>query len=171
MSKLSIAAILWACQLKARAAFAESPISNREDTLPAAQLCTKPPLLICTFFSSPNPLRPAQMEDHAAVARQDIAAVLGGGSADAAMTEAPQQPPQQPPQESQADQWKDSWSREERGETKWPRREKGAYGGKGGWSSWQHPKRKYPEKEDERSSTLDSATQALIGAMTRMGVC
>ena len=65
MSKLSIAAILWACQLKARAAFAESPISNREDTLPAAQLCIKPPLLICTFFSSPtpNPLRPAQMED------------------------------------------------------------------------------------------------------------
>ncbi|CAE7225383.1 unnamed protein product [Symbiodinium microadriaticum] len=72
--------------------------------------------------------------------KKDIAAVLGGGSADAAMTEAPQQPPQQPPQESQADQWKDSW----------------LVG-----SSKQHPKRKYSEKEDEQEKTsLDSATQA-----------
>ena len=37
-------------------------------------------------------------------------------------------------------------------------------------SSKQHPKRKYSEKEDEQEKTsLDSATQALIGAMTRMG--
>ena len=157
----------WACQLKAPAVIVVSPISNRADTSSVARQCIKLPLPISTYSSLLNsqPLRPAIMEDHAAVARQDIAAVFGSGSGDAAMKEAPQEPQQETPE----DPWK-GWNREERGDSKWPRREKGGNGGKGNWSSWQHPKRKYPEKENEQETAqeLDAATQALVGAMTRM---
>ncbi|CAE6965102.1 Kcnh5 [Symbiodinium sp. CCMP2456] len=110
---------------------------------------------------------PAPMtEDYAAVARKDAATVFGED-------EDKDMPQQEKPTE-QEDPWKDRWHRAGTGEqTKWPKAQKGQYGGKGSWSSWtQNPKRKHAEPEEAQGGVgeLDQATKELIGAMTRMSL-
>ena len=103
-------------------------------------------------------------EDYAAVARKDAATVFGED-------EDKDMPQQEKPTE-QEDPWQDRWHRAGTGEqTKWPKAQKGQYGGKGSWSSWsQNPKRKHAEPEEAHVGELDQATKELIGAMTRMSL-